>query len=326
MLLDGVLNSDPKYWNILHMSNTSLHVDENEGSFQLNYTERDHKLKCLRPGSAATNKMDRLSNGQTTCNSVEKGNDGGLNFDNSISDAVRTKLRQMRDVIEKEDPSSKVTDDDTLRRFLYARELNVEKASAMFAKYRKWRQTFVPLGYIPETMIRDELMKNSVHMQGFDKRGRPIAVIFLARHIPCRKTIENLKCHFVYIFDKMSASSRGQTKFTIIADFDGWTYKNVDIRGAIAVLEILQDYYPERLGKVYLIHRPYIFWAAWKIVSPFIDQVTREKIVFVEDKHLNETLLNDIDESQLPEIYGGKLPLVKIQDCVVPNWPPITST
>nr|ABK22993.1 unknown [Picea sitchensis] len=234
--------------------------------------------------------MDRLSSGQTTCYSVEKLIDGGSNFDNSISDAVRTKLRLMRDIIEKEDPSSKIIDDATLQRFLYARELNVEKASEMFAKYRKWRQSFVPLGYIPETMICDELMKNSAYMQGFDKRGRPIAVILLGRHIPCRKTIENLKRHYVYIFDKMSASSsRGQTKFTIIADFDGWTYKNVDIRGAIAVLEILQ-------------------------------------IVFVEDKHFKETLLNDIDESQLPEIYGGKLPIVKVQDCVVPNWPPVTST
>jgi hypothetical protein len=36
--------------------------------------------------------------------------------------------------------------------------------------------------------------------------------------------------------------------------------------------------------------------------------------VFVEDKKLQETLLEDIDESQLPEIYGGKLPLVPIEN------------
>ncbi|KAL3529053.1 hypothetical protein ACH5RR_008375 [Cinchona calisaya] len=38
------------------------------------------------------------------------------------------------------------------------------------------------------------------------------------------------------------------------------------------------------------------------------------KIKLVEDKQLRATLLEDIDESQLPEIYGGKLPLVPIQD------------
>lgn len=34
----------------------------------------------------------------------------------------------------------------------------------------------------------------------------------------------------------------------------------------------------------------------------------------MEDKRLRETLLEDIDESQLPEIYGGKLQLVPIQN------------
>jgi hypothetical protein len=38
------------------------------------------------------------------------------------------------------------------------------------------------------------------------------------------------------------------------------------------------------------------------------------QIVFVENKKLKATLLEEIDESQLPEIYGGKLPLVPIQD------------
>lgn len=39
------------------------------------------------------------------------------------------------------------------------------------------------------------------------------------------------------------------------------------------------------------------------------------QIIFVEDKKLESTLLRDVDENQLPETYGGKLPLVPIQDC-----------
>lgn len=39
------------------------------------------------------------------------------------------------------------------------------------------------------------------------------------------------------------------------------------------------------------------------------------QINFVENKKLKSTLLEDIDESQLPDIYGGRLPLVPIQDC-----------
>lgn len=36
------------------------------------------------------------------------------------------------------------------------------------------------------------------------------------------------------------------------------------------------------------------------------------QIIFVENKNTRATLLGDIDESQLPYIYGGKLPLVPI--------------
>lgn len=38
------------------------------------------------------------------------------------------------------------------------------------------------------------------------------------------------------------------------------------------------------------------------------------QIMFVENKRLTATLLQDIDESQLPETYGGKMQLVPIQD------------
>ena len=38
------------------------------------------------------------------------------------------------------------------------------------------------------------------------------------------------------------------------------------------------------------------------------------QFVFVEDKSLRETLRQEIDESQLPEFLGGKMPLVSLKD------------
>ncbi|XWS60187.1 hypothetical protein CRYUN_Cryun07bG0014100 [Craigia yunnanensis] len=97
-------------------------------------------------------------------------------------------------------------------------------------------------------------------------------------------------------------------------DLEGWGYANSDIRAYLAAISLMQDYYPERLGKLFIVHAPYIFLTAWKIVYPFIDNRTRKKIVFVENKTVKSTLLEEIDESQLPETYGGKLPLVPIHD------------
>ncbi|KAJ8636983.1 hypothetical protein MRB53_011250 [Persea americana] len=208
------------------------------------------------------------------------------------SEMEQKKVGLMRDMVEREDPMSKEVDDLMLRRFLRARNLDVGKASSMFLKYLKWRSEAVPNGYISEAQIKNQLAEKKMFVQGFDKKGRPIGVVFGSKHM----------------------MPGGQEKFAVIGDLEGWGYSNLDIRAYLASLEILQDYYPERLGKVYLVHVPYIFMAAWKIVYPFIDKNTRDKIVFVENKVLKETLSEEIDESQIPETYGGKMPLVPIQN------------
>lgn len=41
---------------------------------------------------------------------------------------------------------------------------------------------------------------------------------------------------------------------------------------------LLQGHYPERIRRIFMIHVPYIFYGAWKLVSPFIDKVTRDKV------------------------------------------------
>lgn len=44
-------------------------------------------------------------------------------------------------------------------------------------------------------------------------------------------------------------------------------------------LFVLQDCYPERLGKMLIIHAPRIFMAVWKIIYPFIDEKTKTKVI-----------------------------------------------
>ena len=46
------------------------------------------------------------------------------------------------------------------------------------------------------------------------------------------------------------------------------------------VLHILQTYYYERLGKAVCVNVPSIFWAFYKLVGPFVDPATKEKIRF----------------------------------------------
>ncbi|CAH1423097.1 unnamed protein product [Lactuca virosa] len=246
----------------------------------------------------------------TETESVSMHNDNG-----SFQDEPR-KILQMRALLEKHDPTSKEYDDLTIRRFLRARDLDIDKACAMFLKYLKWRKTFTPEGSICVSEVQNEIAQNKMFMQGSDKNGRPITVVFGGRHF-CNKKggLEEFKRFVVFGLDKLcSRIPQGQEKFVVIGDLQGWGYTCTDIRGYLAALSILQDYYPERLGKLFIVHVPYVFMTVWKMVYPFIDEKTKKKIVFVENKQLKSTLMKDIDENQIPEIYGGNLKLVPIQD------------
>ncbi|KAG5029893.1 hypothetical protein AAZX31_05G186700 [Glycine max] len=226
-----------------------------------------------------------------------------------------TKIRLLRAIVETRDPSSKEEDDFMIRRFLRARDLDVEKASAMLLKYLKWRNSFVPNGSVSVSDVPNELAQDKVFMQGHDKIGRPILMVFGGRHFQNKDGLDEFKRFVVYVLDKVCASMPpGQEKFVGIAELKGWGYSNSDVRGYLSALSILQDYYPERLGKLFIVNAPYIFMKVWQIVYPFIDNKTKKKIVFVEKNKVKSTLLEEMEESQVPEIFGGSLPLVPIQD------------
>ncbi|PIA31397.1 hypothetical protein AQUCO_04900001v1 [Aquilegia coerulea] len=116
----------------------------------------------------------------------------------SCEEIKRHKLCLLRSFVEAQDPSSKEVDDHVLKRFLRYRKLDVEKASETFLKYLKWRKAFVPNGFISESEIPNELSQKKVFMQGFDKKGRPMAVFMHGKHVPIKKQerLEELKRKF----------------------------------------------------------------------------------------------------------------------------------
>ncbi|OAY43822.1 phosphatidylinositol transfer protein 3 [Manihot esculenta] len=224
------------------------------------------------------------------------------------------KVRLMRAHVEREDPSAKAVDDLMLRRFLRARELDIEKASTLFLRYLSWRRSFLPNGFVSTSDILNELAQNKLFMQGVDKKNHPVLVFFAAKHKPSNGNLEEFKRFLVFGLERVcERMPTGQEKFVVIADLEGWGYTNSDIRGYLAALSILQDFYPERLAKLFIVHVPSMFMTAWKLISPFINNKTKKKITFVENKKLKSILLEDVDESQLPDIYGGTLALVPIQ-------------
>ncbi|KAF9991863.1 hypothetical protein BGZ65_013017 [Modicella reniformis] len=70
----------------------------------------------------------------------------------------------------------------------------------------------------------------------------------------------------------------------IIIDFAGSMTKNPGVAIAREIIHVLGNHYPERLGKGFLVHAPWFFFPFYKLVSPFIDPVTKAKVNFVDMK------------------------------------------
>lgn len=67
---------------------------------------------------------------------------------------------------------------------------------------------------------------------------------------------------------------------------------------------ILQNYYPERLGRLYLINAPWGFSGAFNFVKGFLDPVTVQKIHILGTGYQDQ-LLAQVPKENLPKQFGG---------------------
>lgn len=66
-----------------------------------------------------------------------------------------------------------------------------------------------------------------------------------------------------------------------------------------------QNYYPERLGRLYLINAPWGFSTVWSVVKGWLDPVTVQKIHVLGSGYQKE-LLAQVPAENLPKQFGGK--------------------
>ncbi|GFR43893.1 hypothetical protein Agub_g5022 [Astrephomene gubernaculifera] len=82
--------------------------------------------------------------------------------------------------------------------------------------------------------------------------------------------------------------------------------KNADLTALQTMFELLQNHYPERLGRLFLYEAPMAFYAIWRAVSPFVDPVTKTKINFVFAKNAHDEFEKVFDLHLLPRELGGE--------------------
>lgn len=67
-------------------------------------------------------------------------------------------------------------------RFLVARSFDTDKATKMFVQWKDWRASFVPLNYIPESQVTDELQHKKIYLQSLSTNGHPVIIVKVHMH------------------------------------------------------------------------------------------------------------------------------------------------
>lgn len=69
--------------------------------------------------------------------------------------------------------------------------------------------------------------------------------------------------------------------------------------------KIGQHYYPETMGRFFIINSPYIFTTVWSVVKNWLDPVTTSKIQILGSNYVPE-LQKQLSLDNLPAFLGGK--------------------
>ncbi|KAG0263365.1 hypothetical protein BG011_008886 [Mortierella polycephala] len=195
-------------------------------------------------------------------------------------DALRTHIHT---AVASSDAQKRWADDGCLVRYLKSKKWNLQESKQAVQDTILWRDQYKP--DVPDKeMLWTETVPGKLYVSGFDMESRPLLYM--------KPRLENTAAspaqirHVVYHLEvALALMPEGTQNLCIIIDFAGSSMtKNPGVAVAREIIHVLGSHYPERLGKAYIIHAPWFFFPFYKLISPFIDPVTKDKINFVDMK------------------------------------------
>lgn len=196
-------------------------------------------------------------------------------------------------------------------RYLRATKWDQQEAISRITLTLAWRREFGISGRsdseneVNGTLCSEENETGKEVILGYDNDARPC--LYLKPGRQNTKTSQRQVQHLVYMLEKViDYMPSGQDSLALLIDFKASPVgtqggKIPPIGIGRQVLHILQTHYPERLGKALLTNIPWLGWTFLKLIHPFIDPLTREKLVF------DQPFPNFVPDEQLDLDFGGSV-------------------
>ncbi|EIN09807.1 CRAL/TRIO domain-containing protein [Punctularia strigosozonata HHB-11173 SS5] len=167
---------------------------------------------------------------------------------------------------------------ECILRYLRASKWVVDTAITRLESTLKWRREFGLYTTVTAAHVEPEAFTGKEIIFGYDVDRRPALYL-----VPSRQNTEEgpRQIEFVVWMLERTIDLMGpgvETLALLINYAD--KAKNPSFGTSRKVLSIIQDHYPERLGRALILNLPWLLAGFYKLITPFVDPVTREKMKF----------------------------------------------
>ncbi|KAI1464618.1 CRAL/TRIO domain-containing protein [Daldinia caldariorum] len=192
---------------------------------------------------------------------------------------------------------------ECLLRYLRATKWHEKEAEKRLQETLAWRREYGVEELTAEHISPENATGKQV-LLGYDKHCRPCHYLNPGRQNTevSPRQVQHLVFMLERVIDLMPAQ---QETLSLLINFKSGKSRTNTAPGigqGREVLHILQTHYPERLGRAMIINIPWVVNGFFKLITPFIDPLTREKLKF------NEDMTQYVPKEQLwSEFPGGEL-------------------
>ncbi|KAJ7126916.1 CRAL/TRIO domain-containing protein [Mycena epipterygia] len=167
---------------------------------------------------------------------------------------------------------------ECILRYLRASKWQVQVGIKRIEDTIKWRREYGIYDAVTAEHVEPEAVTGKQILLGFDVTGRPGLYLLPSRQ---NTTESTRQVQFtVWMLERcIDLMPPGVESLDLLINYADKA-KNPSFSTARAVLSILQDHYPERLGLALILNVPFLLNAFFKLISPFIDPITRTKMKF----------------------------------------------
>nr|XP_040132674.1 SEC14-like protein 5 [Ictidomys tridecemlineatus] len=130
---------------------------------------------------------------------------------------------------------------------------------------------------------------------------------------------EALLQHVLSVNEEGQKRCEGNTKqfgrpissWTCLLDLEGLNMRHLwrpGVKALLRMIEVVEDNYPETLGRLLIVRAPRVFPVLWTLVSPFINENTRQKFLIYSGSNYQGPggLVDYLDKEVIPDFLGGE--------------------